>query len=122
MRHPIWKKDDFFQFIGGERIDMDPAVVELPEEPTLVAWNFNWDAVNNQSPMASDFRLEDGEITAEIEWRSEHMSDEMMKELEVRFGGYYLNVQKSTNRVHSCSLKGVSLMFMSQTPGWKPVP
>lgn len=122
VRHPIWKKEDFFQFIGGERIDMDPAVVQLPEKPSPVVWNFNWDSVNNGSAMASDFRLEDGEITAEIEWRAEHMNDDMIEELGIRFGGYYTGVEKRGNTVTKCELKGVSLMFLHNTPGWKAVP
>lgn len=119
IRHNIWEKDDFFR-VGGQRIDMDPAVVTLPEEAPLT-WNFDW----NKTPIGQcfDIRLEDGVISCGVVWIAPTLNDDTPKDLGVRFGGYYHQVVKETDKegnvkVTACVLKGVSLFPLSFTPGF----
>lgn len=116
MRHTIWKRDDFF-LIGGERIDMDPAVVELPEETPLV-WNFDF---SKGIPMGkvTDIKLEDGEITGEVEFFDPAYDDVYkLDEFNCRLGGYYLSVEKTEDgkNITKCRLQAVSVVLNSGMP------
>lgn len=119
MRYPIWKKDDFFYPQGLEtgRIDMDAEAVTLPTERLPITWMFNLDRPKFYGH-ASDFKLEDHEITCEVEWITPEVDDNTMEILDVRLGGYYTEVERRANVVTSCVLKGVSVMMLLQTPGW----
>lgn len=120
MKHKIWKKEDFF-LISDERIDMDPAVVELVDGIPLV-WNFDF----NRAPYAwvNDIELIDGEIIGEVEWIDPHNYEQMIKDGDIRLGGYYTQVEKSEDgaTVIKCLLKGASLVVSSSMPNahWNP--
>lgn len=128
MRHKIWQKDDFFQFTSNEelRIDMDATAVQLPEERLPLVWSFNWGDVKSHCGWVSDIKLEDGEITCEVELTTPAMTEDDFFTLGLRLGGYYTEVQKKILRpglqeeVTKCRLKGVSIMFLNQTPGANP--
>ena len=117
----IWKKDDFF-LIGGEHIDMDPGVVQLPEDTTLV-WQYFFEGV----PMGKvdNIRLEDGEILGDIHMFEEDQAEkiEAIKD-NIRLGGYYSDVQKvkdeNGTRVTSCKLRAVSFVLRSTMPSFLP--
>lgn len=115
MRHKIWEKDDHFE-VGGKRVDMDPSVVELPEEAHLV-WEFNWDDKRGPYGSVTDIRLEDGEITAKIKFFDPSWDEELLK--SCRFAGYYTKVEKNAegSQVTKCKLKGVSVVPISNVPG-----
>jgi hypothetical protein len=124
MRYPIWKKDDYFHHHMSLRIDMDPAVVELPTKPIVLALQYNWE----RPPIGkvTDVKFEDGEITGEVHWfpyavNGETWTDEMFEGLEVRLGGFYTKIVKSEDnkRVTACYLQAVSIMLEAETPGYK---
>lgn len=115
MRRKIWEKDDFFQ-MGGERIDMDPSVVEI-EQGIPVVWGYNW----TQTPAGRffDIRIEDGEITGEIEWFSDNEKYEtLLDDGVIRFGGYFTKVERNEDGsvVTKCCLSGVALLPISVMP------
>lgn len=116
MRYPIWKKDDFFE-IAGWRMDMDATVVEFSDE-LLLTWMYNWDG----DPVGKviDVRLEDGEITGEVEFFDPKWDDSKMDILKCRLGGYYTGVEKTVGkeRITKCRLRAVSVMLLDQTPGF----
>lgn len=118
MRHKIWRKDDFF-LVGDHRTDMDPSVVELVDGIPLV-WGYDF----NRAPYAwvNDIRLEDDEITGEVEWIDPHNYDDMIEQGDIYVGGYYTQVEQrheeETSVVTKCLLKGVSLVVMSAMPGY----
>ena len=122
MRHKIWKKGDFFE-IGGERIDMDPAVVEIPDSVHgfWVVWNFDY----NKKPIGKfhDVRLEDGEITGTVEWFEKTLNDDSPEDLFCRFGGYYSHVEKNEDStvVTKCFLRAVSLIPNAAVPVQKGI-
>lgn len=119
MRYPIWKKDDYFHHHMSHRIDMDPAVVELPDKPVPLTWQYDWE--RPPIGMVTDVKFEDGEISGEIEWltvNGETWTDEMFEELEVRLGGFYTKVYKSADNKHvtACYLQAVSIMLEVVAP------
>lgn len=123
VRYPIWKEDDYFHFVDGPRIDMDPSVVELPEESPLV-WQYRME--KPPVGVVTDIRLEGEEITGEVEFfdtaEGAMVKDEMDKTL--RLGGYYSDVKKKIitpgkqEVVTKCTLRCVSVMLLTLTPGW----
>lgn len=122
MRHKIWTKDDFFE-IGGQRIDMDPAVVELPES-TMLSWNYNFGDPAGPYGEVTDIRLEDGEITGELRVFDPTWDDGTMADLNVRLGGYFTNVDKieigGRYRVIRCKLREVSIFPLPLQPMMLP--
>lgn len=129
MRHPIWKKDDFFEYTNGPRIDMDPAVCDISAEEVPLVWNFDMQRLNMQGRVM-DLRLEDGEITGVMEYYDEKLKDEvvqsMIKDGFLRFGGYYVEVQKEVIEeneleiITSCVLAAVAIIAVASMPGWNP--
>lgn len=125
MRFPIWEKDDFFQF-GGERIDMDPAVVDVKEQelPLFYGYVFHVDPIGK----VTDIRLEGGEITGEVEFYDNGKDFALLMlptgdyPAMCRLGGYYMEVSRGATRVSACTLKAVSVMLMQNTPGWADKP
>lgn len=120
MRYAIWKKEDFFE-VSPEliRIDMDPSVVELGEDLS-VSYRFN----HNDPPLGkvTDVRLEDGEISGEVEFFDPTWDDETMEQLKCRLGGYYSKVMKNDegNVILSAKLLGVSIVPEWDIPGNRP--
>lgn len=121
MRHAIWEADDFF-LLAGKRIDMDPVVVELKAEPLPIVWGSNFTPENILGNI-SGIRIENGKMTGEVEWTTEKMDDEKLKEFKCRLGGFYNNVIKNPkgDQVLGCTLRCVSVMFLAQTPGFPKV-
>lgn len=126
MRYKIWKKDDFFQFNSNpdRRIDMDASVVDISSEELPLVWQFAWKSTPFGKVTA--FRLEDGEITGELNWASKNESVEHAKALleagDVRLGGHYKEVyytDETKTRVEKAKLVGVSLVMKEQIPGWQ---
>lgn len=119
MIEKVWEKDDFFHHIGNKRLDMDPAIVEIGEEPVPVTWGYNFDIPPKGRML--NLRLEDGEIVGELEFFDEKDTAtwETLKR-DVRLGGYYIGVEldEAKENVIKCRLKAVSIMLKSQTPGW----
>jgi len=124
MRYPIWEKDDFFQ-VGEDRYDMDPSIVTWEEKALSLSWEFN----HQQLPKGrvEDIRLEEGEITGEVIFTDPQITDEMIKDLGLRFGGYYTPVEKENGVVTKARLRAVSLVFAKPgaanpyiTPGQNP--
>lgn len=135
-RLPIWKKDDYFPAPEG-RIDMDPAVVDIDEDKKyLLSWMYNWD-VRSIVGTVSNVRLEDGEILGDIEikdkLRYERVDDvltgildesypkeleKMLRNEEVRLGGFYTGVQLNEDKtqVLSCNLETVAVILMPIYP------
>lgn len=115
MRYVIWKKDDYFEIIDKGRFDMDVSVVKLPEEPIPLVWDYHHDMIIGR---VNDIRLEDGEITGEVEFSVEKgLDDDFLEENELRLGGYYTNVTQDQGRVVASELRGVSVVFKSRVPG-----
>jgi hypothetical protein len=118
MRHEIWKKDDFFE-VAGQRIDMDPANVTLPDESPLV-WQFNQE--RPPEGRVTDIRLEDGVILGEVTLfdtvQAKHVED-FLEEGLCRLGGYYTDVVKNEDgtQVLNAHLKGVSIVLTVNMPG-----
>lgn len=111
----IWEKGDFF-LIGGKRIDMDPAVVELPKVSPLT-FGFNWTV--DMLGHVEDIRLEDGEILGTPVFSDETVDYEV---LPLRLGGFYKGIEyadESKTRVSKATLKAVSLVLKSDMPGFK---
>lgn len=123
MRHPIWLKDDYFQ-LGATKIEMDPAVVELPEEPIVLTWLYRWE----EAPLGSvtDLRLEDGEITGEVKWadnKGAQSAKALLEHGDLRLGGYYTEVVRKDNLVLQCRLRAVAtIMSFGSNPGATVVP
>lgn len=134
MRLPIWKKDDIFE-IGARRIDMDPAVVELPEGVTPLTWNYQDDTIIGK---VNNIRLEDGEILGDLEIKDDvryEMIDgvptgvivgttrsliyEMIHHGDVRLGGFYSNIEQKNDRVLKAKLRSVSVILEWKNPGAK---
>lgn len=125
-RHKIWYKDDFFGN-GVWRIDMDPNVVEIKEEPLYVVWNYN----HYDGPLGTidDIQILDGEITGELHLDSLKIRDaKYMQSVEVlldnedvRLGGYYLDVIKDEagKNILSCTLREVSVIMTGANPSYK---
>lgn len=120
-RIKIWEKDDFFQ-ISSERKDMDPAVVQLPEEGIPLAWQYNWEKTYG---VVRDIRLEDGEITGEVEFFDKHHQaqvEALLKHGDVRYGGYYSEVKErkdgNVSTVTECRLRAVAIVMNHTMPGW----
>lgn len=130
MRLPIWQKDDFFQFIGGDRIDMDPSVVIISDQDLPLVYGYNFNSVDAVIGHVADVRLEGEEIIGDVNFFDEKNgfetllgTDESQQEPLCRLGGYYLKVEKrrvapDREIVISCELKAVSIMMMQNTPGW----
>lgn len=114
MRYDIWKKDDFFK-LGDQRIDMDPACVELPEEAHL-SWNFDWGA--GPYGKVTDIRLEDGVISGEFTFYDPTWLDEALPEEFFRMGGYYRNIEKNHDGtvVTKCRLHAVAVVLTPVYP------
>lgn len=125
MRHPIWKKDDFF-VVGNQRIDMDPAVVELPEQTSL-SWGFDYNDARGPYGHVTDIRLEDGEITGELTVFDPTWDDNTLKDLNCRLGGFYNGVERKSDLdgsnaiVTKCILREVSII-MNPPYGANPFP
>lgn len=116
MRYTIWLKDDSFE-VEGERIEMDPSVVVIEQQYSLpLAYNYNYD--KGSVGKVEDVRVEDGEITGEVTFFEPTWNDEMVKDLGLRLGGYYTDVEYSEDgtKILSCELKGVS--FCAIYPGF----
>lgn len=118
-RQKIWKKDDYFQTYAGGRIDMDPAVVELPTEPIPLLANFNYTTSYGQ---VVDIRLEDGEITGKVlEDPDRALAISQLLELDCRLGGYYKGVyytDEDKSQVATCRLSAVSFVLEQNMPGY----
>lgn len=117
MRERIWKKNDYFQ-ISGKRIEMDPLIVELPEEAPLTYY-YNW--ASDPVGKVTELRLEDGEITGEVEVFDHEFDEETLDKLGCRLGGYYRSVTYDDDRqssVKSAKLVGVSFVLKHLMPGW----
>lgn len=120
-RIKIWKKDDFFQ-ISSERKDMDPTVVQLPEGEIPLAWQYNWEKTYG---VVRDVRLEDDEITGEVEFFSEidqaHV-EALLEHGDVRYGGYYSEVKERKDdkvvTITECRLRAVSIVMNHTMPGY----
>jgi hypothetical protein len=108
MRYPIWEKDDYFQ-VGDERFDMDPSIVTWEDDVLPLSWNFS----HQENPRGSvrDIRLEEGEITGEVAFTDPTITDEMIKEWDLRFGGYYTGIEKADGVVTKARLRAVSLVM-----------
>lgn len=123
MRHAIWEKDDFFQFIEGPRIDMDPAVCDISAEEIPLCWNFDIGRLPTAG-CVRDLRLEDGEITGEVIFFEDDWDSEKMKELGCRLGGYYVDVERNVvdpgkqERLTKCRLTAVSIISKYHSPAW----
>lgn len=117
MRYTIWEKDDFFK-VGATRMDMDPAVVDLPVEADVM-WMY--DTAKPPHGKVTDIRLEDGEITGEVEFYDPAITDDVLKELRCRFGGYYTSIRWNDERtqVTSARLTAISVMLLEEAPGYK---
>lgn len=117
MRHPIFKKDDFFT-IGKDRVEMDPNVVELPEEVAL-AWSFDWAGAAGPYGVVTELRVEDGEITGELRVYDPTWDDSYLDGTRSRLGGFYSGIvyNKDRTRVEKCTLKGVSIVHYPVNPG-----
>jgi hypothetical protein len=142
MRHPIWKKDDVFTLVEGDHTDtrvrmiyMDGEIVQLPEEPLPLTWNFDWTMKSEGRVM--DLRCEDGEITGEVEFfedsqikkmlegvKGEQTDLEKLAQMEIRLGGYYGDVVRKEDiidgieHVMEATLRGVS--FFIENSGANP--
>lgn len=114
MRRPIWKKEDFF-LIGGQRIDMDPAVVELKDGLPLV-WGYDFE----RQPIGkvNDIRFEDGEITGDVELFDQALEEVLLESGSCRLGGFYKSVEKNEDGtvVLKASLKAVSVVLLANMP------
>lgn len=123
MRHPIWKKDDVF-YVVNKTITMDPSGVVLPEVSPLT-WNYDW----NRPPIGkvTEIRLEDDEITGEVEVYNEvdrqYIEPDAMEEFSIRLFGFYNHViyNDEGTAVIGADLRGVSLAMMASgaNPGAK---
>lgn len=109
MRYPIWKKDDFFEFLDGRRIDMESTAVALPDASPLT-WQFDW--ARKPCGIVTDIREDDGEISGEVLFWDEDFNDSNMEEMGLRLGGYFTEVKKNEDGtvVLSCNLRGVSIL------------
>jgi hypothetical protein len=116
MRYPIWEKDDFFQ-VGEVRYDMDPAIVTWDEDKLPLTWLFNHQDLPRGH--VKDIRLEDGEITGEIVFTDPQITDELIREANLRFGGYYTPVEKENGVVTKARLRAVSIV-MAKPGGANP--
>jgi len=123
MRHPIWKKDDFF-IIGGERIDMDAEAVELPDEAYLF-WGYNHGDPAGPYGKVTEMRVEDGEVTGELTVWDPTWDDNTMEDINCRLGGYFTHVEKRTDLdgsnavVTKCHLRAVSVVMLADTPSYR---
>ena len=128
MRYPIWMKDDYFEYINGPRIDMDPAVVDISAEEILLFFNYFFDlpAIGR----VTDLRLENGEITGEVEVfdREGPFCVESIKAFNLRVAGYYADVQKHSIEggdldlliVTKARLKAATIVSLHLMPGFQP--
>lgn len=124
-RIKIWEKDDFFQ-ISSERKDMDPEVVQLPEGEVALVWQYYFEKPYG---VVRDIRLEDDEITGEVEFFNEtdrSQVEALLEHGDVRFGGYYNGVETrkdgKTEIVTECQLRCVSIVMQHSMPGANPPP
>lgn len=126
MRYPIWEKDDFF-LQGDTRIDMNPNVVKLLEKPIPLVWNFKLDEVGDKYGEVGKIRIENGEITGEFTFNEGGpINDESIKGMDVRFGGWYKDVEKRAKKVKdkedpretvtSCTLQAVAIVMNAGFP------
>lgn len=96
-RHKIWEKDDFF-LIGGERIDMNPDVVKIPEDRVVLTWGFSFDNDEYILGWAHDIKLEGEEITCLLDLNDKALGlDELLDKKDVRLGGFYNRIEKHTD-------------------------
>ena len=121
MKIKIWETDDFFKFIDGPRIDMDPKVVDLPDEAIAMVWGYDFAA--DVHAIVRDLRIEDGEIVGEATFTKPETEEQVATLVEhgvLRFGGYYKDVvrvqEESGERVTACMLKAVSILLAAQMP------
>lgn len=120
MRYPIWKSDDFFELAPEPytRWDMDASVVQLPDEPLPLVREYQFDQVHLGS--VSDIRIEDGDITGEVNWFGGHDDIAVLLEQgDMRLGGFYAEVVKQDGVVSACRLNAVSTMANQDVPGNK---
>jgi len=121
MDNRVWQKDDFFQPRGRKRIDMDPTVVELPEERVPLMWNFDQNSVYGY---ADNFKLEEGEITCDLNFFNEQEAEHfeaLDSNGDTRIGGYYsglIYTDETESHIESCKLKGVSVVLTANMPGY----
>jgi len=127
MRRVFWEKDDFFPF-GDGRIEMDPAVVSfMPEGKYPLTWNYGTetDALLGH---ATDIRLEDGEMSAELVWnetKNAQSAKDLLEHGDVRLGGYYSHIKKvkdgDVDRCTEGTLRAISVIIKNggANPGAK---
>lgn len=119
MRYAIWEEDDYFQPIHQKRIEMDPAVVEIPEGMVCdLIWQYDSTKIYGK---ISDVKLVDGEISGEVVFHDDkELNDQMMDELRLRLGGFYTRVVKEPDgeveRITACELSGVSIVPIFTMP------
>lgn len=120
MRHVIWEKDDFFDNIGMGRYDMDPTVLVLPPPDGKLPLMWQFDSQRDPIGWVSDLKLEEGEITGEVEWLMSTMSDASLENMSCRLGVYIKGVVKnSASRViEAGTLIGVCIYFKANAPGY----
>lgn len=93
MRYPIWKKDDEIQNRPKKTI-LDPNAVTLPDSVPLT-WNFNRSSHGREvHGVVTDIRVEDGEITGEVEFYEPNYMQELLDEGDARLGGYYSGISE----------------------------
>lgn len=125
MRYPIMMKDDAFT-VAGMRINVDPAVVELPEMATIW-WNYDFGDLSGPYGTITDLRVEGEEITGEVRIYDPTWDENTMDIINCRLAGYYNKVEYKTDLdggnpvVTSCILRAVSVI-MNPPYGANPFP
>lgn len=117
MRFNIFEEGDFFM-IGGVRRDMDPIVVECENEPLPIIYGY--DFAGNYYGRISDIRIENGNLTGEVEWLDPALDDGSLERMGMRLGGYYIDVEERKEggkiTVTKATLAGVAMVMKDEVP------
>lgn len=123
MRHPILKKTDTFTHSHAK---LDPNVVELPEMVS-VWWNHDFGDIRGPYGTITDLRVEDGELTGELNSFDPTWNDNTMEDINCRLAGYFTDVawhsdlDGSNAVITKCALRAVSVI-MEPPFGANPFP
>lgn len=134
MRHPIWKKNDFFEPRDLPPLNMNADVINFDPEGVPLVTNFNFATPDAVVGTVIDLEVEDGELTGEVVYRCDSRGNQYLpgdplqptldpakeapEPARYRLGGYFSHVQKEGTQIVSCELRAVSLIPIEDTPGW----
>lgn len=121
-RSLIWGEKDFFNR-GDTRIEMDPTVVELPDD-VLLTWGFNYESSDAIRGYVVNLHCEDGNITGELAFNDPDDAEHywvLEEQGLVGATGFYDSIEMEEDadgvqHVTKARLRSVAMLAKSELP------